>query len=80
MQKKNKTKQIILFLSLVVIFPISNFLKNNTKPKQIILIFIIPAFLTLCLYASFYKPFTDVLDWISDWIVKSMELDWILGR
>ncbi len=70
MQKKNKTKQIILFLSLVVIIPISNFLKNNTK--QIILIFIIPAFLTLCLYASFYEPFTDVLDWISDWIVKSM--------
>ncbi len=72
MQKKNKTKQIILFLSLVVIIPISNFLKNNTK--QIILIFIIPAFLTLCLYASFYEPFTDVLDWISDWIVKSMGL------
>ena len=68
MQKKNKTKQIILFLSLVVIIPISNFLKNNTKPKQIILFLIIPSFLIVCMYYL-----TNHFQWILDWIVKSME-------
>jgi len=68
MQKKNKTKQIILFLSLVVIIPISNFLKNNTKPKQIILFIIIPSFLIVCMYYL-----TNHFQWILDWIVKSME-------